>query len=102
MLPLLQILKISGAQYIKEILISIHIVNFPDKNDYDLLSLPENKLTTRLVHAFHMKEMWEMVKKSYLELVKNPPTDKNICSCVKDVENNLILANIKFIALWNR
>merc|ERR1711976_431688 len=42
------------------------------------------------------------VKKSYLELVKNPPTDKNICSCVKDVENNLILANVKFIALWTR
>ena len=77
-------------------------MTFADNDNYDLLTLPENKLMTRLVHAFHMKEMWEKVKKSYLELVKNPPTDKNICPCVKDVEHNMILANIEFIALWNR
>ena len=52
----------------------------------------------RLVHTLHMQETWEMIKPIYEGLKANPPKDKNVCSCVKDIQNNGVLEFLHFIA----
>ena len=42
-----------------------------------------------------MQDMWSQMKPVYQELVKNPPTDKALCPCVKDVHNNGVFHNLQ-------
>ena len=46
-----------------------------------------------------MQDMWSQMKPVYQELVKNPPTDKALCPCVKDVHNNGVFHNLQGMSL---
>ena len=48
-------------------------------------------------HQYHMHEIYQKAAVIYKELVANPPTDKNLCPCVNDVESNNILKELKKI-----
>ena len=45
-----------------------------------------------------MHDIWSMMKPIYDELVRNPPKDKQVCTCIKDVSYNDVLENLKLIS----
>ncbi|CAJ0949474.1 unnamed protein product, partial [Mesorhabditis belari] len=51
----------------------------------------------KIVHAFHMEEMWEMIHHEYVNLKSNPPT-KDAFECAMDVERNGVLEMFRFLA----
>jgi len=52
----------------------------------------------RLVHALHMQEIWNEALAPYKALEANPPS-KQLCSCIKKVEENGIMDMLRYIAL---
>lgn len=52
----------------------------------------------RIVHAFHMQEIWTKASKAYQEFRDNPPNDE-ICDCVTDTDANGIHEELKKTAL---
>ena len=62
----------------------------------DVLLAP--KLIQMILHPFHMQEMWTNMKPMYDELVKNPPKNKQLCPCVKDVKNNQVWKYLEWMA----
>ena len=62
----------------------------------DWWSLP--LLIVRFVHNAHMNDLWAMMKPTFDYLVKNPPSDKRLCPCVKDHNNNGVMDQIKIVA----
>jgi len=52
----------------------------------------------RIVHAFHMQEVWEMAKLEY-DAFKNFPPSHSVCQCAIDTENNGIMKALRFTAL---
>ena len=53
----------------------------------------------RLLHAFHMQEMWSAAAVIYKEMVKEPGSEASICSCLTDVENNSVYHQLRVTAL---
>jgi len=51
-----------------------------------------------LVHAHHMSELWERSKVHYANFVERPPSDE-VCSCVKAIESNGVMAELQLLAL---
>lgn len=56
----------------------------------------------RIVHSFHMQEMWHQTAVVYKQIVANPPKDKALCPCLKDVESNGIFHHLRDLALMIR
>jgi hypothetical protein len=57
----------------------------------------------KLVHAFHMKEVWARALNEYQLIEKNPPKNvENVCRCALDIERNGIIQIMKFLALTIR
>jgi len=67
-----------------------------DLENSDVLLAP--KLIQMILHPFHMQEMWTNMKPMYDELVKNPPKNKQLCPCVKDVKNNQVWKYLEWMA----
>jgi len=52
----------------------------------------------RLVHAFHMQDLWMTIKtKAYPIVEANPPT-KYVCACLTDTKNNGIYNSVSWMA----
>jgi len=51
----------------------------------------------RIVHKFHMRDLWLNLQKEVREL-KTKPT-QSVCKCVLDVESNGILKSVEWISL---
>merc|ERR1712183_495502 len=56
----------------------------------------------KLLHALHMHEMWAAASKIYTSILDNPPLSAEVCSCLKDVENNGIYYHLRNIAILIR
>jgi len=56
------------------------------------------KLIQMILHPFHMQEMWANMKPMYDELVRNPPKNKQLCPCIKDVKNNQVWKYLEWMA----
>lgn len=55
----------------------------------------------KLVHSLHMQEMWHDASIHYKKLIESATDDKpspELCSCIKDVENNGIIEELKKLA----
>ena len=50
-----------------------------------------------ILHKFRMQDLWTMMKPYYDELVRNPPKNKQLCPCIKDVKNNQVLKYLQWI-----
>lgn len=53
---------------------------------------------TRLIHEFHMQDLWALMKPIYDKLVANPPENRQLCPCIKDIENNKVLGYLKWMS----
>jgi len=72
-------------------------MNFPD---YDIRG---NSAIERIVHEAHMQDWWSEGSKFYLELQKSQNlVDDHLCFCIRDVENNGIMANLRILAKKTR
>lgn len=52
----------------------------------------------KVVHAFHMREVWARVLVEYKRIKAQPPSDE-FCRCAMDVENNGIMKMMRFTAM---
>lgn len=72
-------------------------MNFPD---YDIRG---NSAIERIVHEAHMQDWWSAGSQAYLELQKSQNrVDDDLCACIRDVENNGIVANLRILAKKTR
>jgi len=72
-------------------------MNFPD---YDIRG---NSAIERIVHEAHMQDWWSTGSQAYLELQKSQNgVDDELCACIRDVENNGIMANLRILAKKTR
>ena len=53
----------------------------------------------RLLHAFHMQEMWSDAAVIYKEMLKETPSEIILCSCLTDVEHNGVFHQLRKTAL---
>lgn len=68
-------------------------MNFPD---YDIRG---NSAIERIVHEAHMQDWWSTGSRAYLELQKSQNgVGEDLCACIRDVENNGIMANLRLLA----
>jgi len=68
-------------------------MNFPD---YDIRGM---SAIERIVHEAHMQGWWSAGSQAYLELQKSQNgVDDDLCACIRDVENNGIIANLRLLA----
>jgi len=51
----------------------------------------------RLVHAFHMREVWALASAQYQALAADPP-GRAACACALDVDGNSVLEELRLIA----
>jgi len=51
----------------------------------------------RLVHAFHMREVWALAAAQYQALAADPP-GRTACACALDVDGNGVLKSLRLIA----
>jgi len=51
----------------------------------------------RLVHAFHMREVWALASAQYQALAADPP-GRAACACALDVDGNRVLEELRLIA----
>jgi len=51
----------------------------------------------RLVHAFHMREVWALASAQYQALAADPPS-RAACACALDVDGNSVLEELRLIA----
>lgn len=64
---------------------------------------PKNYNTLeKIIHAFHMQEMWSESSVIYKEMLKEPPTEVSLCSCLKDVEHNGVFHELRVLGLYIR
>jgi len=52
----------------------------------------------RLVHATHMAEMWSKARRYYNDFKKSG-VRKELCGCLKDIDNNGVMAELQLLAL---
>jgi hypothetical protein len=52
--------------------------------------------TERIVHKFHMWDLWLRIQKEVSELTPKPTS--SVCKCVLDVESNGVLRAVQWIA----
>jgi len=55
----------------------------------------------RVVHAFHMQELWSRAGRVYKTLNNQPPTPET-CRCAIDIDNNGIMKTLRYLALQIR
>ena len=72
------------------------VLSHMDNSDWDL---GRYTILEKLVHSLHMQEVWQMMKPHYDQLVANPFMDKQVCPCVKDIENNGVLKFLQYTGL---
>jgi len=65
-----------------------------DDMNYDIGSVSGLK---RLVHAFHMREVWALAATQYQALAADPP-GRAACACALDVGGNGVLKSLRLIA----
>ncbi|KAJ7387007.1 hypothetical protein OS493_003970 [Desmophyllum pertusum] len=65
-------------------------------NDDDGLG-PNWSSTERIVHRFHMIDMWHRVQEVYQEVAENPPQD-DLCDCLLDTSSNGIYQAVHRVA----
>lgn len=53
---------------------------------------------TRLIHEFHMQDLWALMKPIYDKLVANPPENRQLCPCITDIENNKVLGYLRWMS----
>lgn len=58
---------------------------------------PNWSSTERIVHKFHMIDVWHRVKEVFLEVQQNPPED-DLCECLMDTSSNGILQAVHWVA----
>jgi hypothetical protein len=69
-----------------------------DNKDYDVKYFT---ILERIVHTFHMQEVWFMSREYYNVLKKSPPST-SFCRCARDVDNNNVMKMLRFSALAMR
>jgi len=60
--------------------------------------LKHNSVLEKIVHIHHMSEMWER-SKTYYNIIRDSPPAEKLCSCVRDIEENGVLAFLQLLAL---
>lgn len=53
--------------------------------------------TERIVHKFHMIDVWHRVREVYKEVLDNPPQD-DLCNCLLDTTSNGIYQAVHWVA----
>jgi len=53
----------------------------------------------RVVHGFHMKEVWAKTLKQFQKIKKSNQPNANACDCAMDIGNNGIMNVLKYLAL---
>jgi len=71
------------------------VLSHMDNSKYDI---KQYSALERLVHALHMKEVWNSVHPHYENMEKSPPAAE-VCQCARDIENNGVMKMLRFIAL---
>jgi len=71
------------------------VLSHMDNPNYDI---SQYSTLERLVHAFHMREVWSKAHVEYLKIKSNPPSNE-VCKCVRDYENNGVMKMLRFSAL---
>lgn len=79
----------NGIQVVDEVLSHMDDASY-DIRGYDALE--------RLVHAFHMQEVWHAALPHYHNYAAAPPSDE-VCHCVTDIDGNGIMKMLRFISL---
>jgi len=69
--------------------------------DNQLYDVKYFTILERIVHAFHMQEVWEMAQQPYQAYKATPPPDA-VCTCARDVESNGVMKMLRFSALAMR
>ena len=67
--------------------------------DEEMCDVKHLNTVERLLHAFHMQEMWRAAAVIYKEMVKEPPSETSLCSCLTDVDNNGVYHQLRVTAL---
>jgi len=76
---------------IDQVLSHIDEPNYSLKDDFSSLG--------KIIHAAHMQDWWSEARRAYAELKESEAgIDEGLCTCIKDVDNNGIVDNIKAIA----
>jgi len=70
------------------------VLSHMDDKNYDV---KHYTVMEKMVHRFHMEEVWKRALIEYLNVSMNPPTEK-LCSCLTDVANNGIYDALLIIA----
>jgi len=73
------------------------VLSHMDNSRYDL----HLHVLERLVHIFHMRELWTKAATHYRNISVNPPLPET-CKCVLDVDNNGIMKMLRLTALQIR
>lgn len=58
---------------------------------------PNWSSTERIVHKFHMIDVWHRVKEVYQEVLENPPQD-DLCDCLLETTSNGIYQAVHWVA----
>jgi len=56
-------------------------------------------LLRRIIHGFHMHEVWSQTSLVYQQIKLSPPEDKHLCPCLTDIEINGIYKRLRLMAL---
>lgn len=68
------------------------------KMDHKNWGIKNYNVLEMLVHAIHMAELWEGAQAHYKKLMELPPSAE-VCSCVRNVEENGVMAELQLLAL---
>ena len=52
----------------------------------------------KIIHALHMSEMWQEAREYYEGFLDSPPSEE-VCSCVREIKENGIMAELELLAL---
>jgi len=52
----------------------------------------------RLVHAFHMRDLWMTIKTKVYPFVEASPPTEYVCACLRDTKNNGIYNSVSWVA----
>jgi hypothetical protein len=74
------------------------VLSHMDNPNYDVKYFT---ILERIVHSFHMQEVWHMTRSEYLTLQRNPPS-ASVCQCANDLEANGVMRALRFTALAMR
>jgi hypothetical protein len=75
------------------------VMSHMDNPNYDVKYF---SVMERVVHAFHMREIWAMAKDHYDQHLRRSPPTAEFCACATDTEHNGIMKELRFAALGMR